>query len=115
MFISVSVSYSYLCHLFRLVVKQILILISCLVANVQVLFGGQLRGDLPFQKCKVALEAVEFSDCDQEGDVGSYFADIIAQMAQDVSSHFQAFTYNLLLLHFFFFIWKTIVTMHSFL
>lgn len=34
----------------------------------------------------MALEAVEFSDSDVEGDVGSYFADIVSQMAQDVSS-----------------------------
>ncbi|KAL8520815.1 hypothetical protein ACS0TY_011389 [Phlomoides rotata] len=44
-----------------------------------------VRGDLPYQKCKVALEAVEFLDCDPEGDVGSYFADIVAQMAQDLT------------------------------
>ncbi|XP_057777651.1 THO complex subunit 2 [Salvia miltiorrhiza] len=44
-----------------------------------------VRGDLPYQKCKVALEAVEFLDCDLEGDVGSYFADIVSQMAQDLT------------------------------
>ncbi|KAH6773938.1 THO2 [Perilla frutescens var. frutescens] len=44
-----------------------------------------VRGDLPHQKCKVVLEAVEFSDCGPEGDVGSYFADIVAQMAQDLT------------------------------
>ncbi|KAL2518582.1 THO complex subunit 2 [Abeliophyllum distichum] len=44
-----------------------------------------VRGDLPFQKCKVALEAVEFSDCGPEGDVGSYFADVVTQMAQDLT------------------------------
>ncbi|KAL1568656.1 THO complex subunit 2 [Salvia divinorum] len=44
-----------------------------------------VRGDLPYQKCKVALEAVEFSDSDLEGDVGSYFADIVSQMAQDLT------------------------------
>lgn len=33
----------------------------------------------------MALEAVEFSDCGPEGDVGSYFADVVSQMAQDVS------------------------------
>ncbi|KAL6566308.1 hypothetical protein OROGR_001923 [Orobanche gracilis] len=44
-----------------------------------------VRGDLPYQKCKVALEAVEFLDCGPEGDVGSYFADIVTQMAQDIS------------------------------
>ncbi|KAL0409046.1 UNVERIFIED_CONTAM: THO complex subunit [Sesamum radiatum] len=43
-----------------------------------------VRGDLPYQKCKGALEAVEFLDCGPEGDVGSYFADIVAQMAQDM-------------------------------
>lgn len=54
--------------------------------NVEFPFGYQVRGDFPYQKCKVALEAVEFLDCGPEGDVGSYFADIVAQMAQDVSS-----------------------------
>ncbi|GFP83588.1 THO complex subunit 2 [Phtheirospermum japonicum] len=44
-----------------------------------------VRGDLPYQKCKVVLEAVEFSDCGPEGDVGSYFADIVSQMAQDLT------------------------------
>ncbi|KAL3652904.1 hypothetical protein CASFOL_002585 [Castilleja foliolosa] len=44
-----------------------------------------VRGDLPYQKCKVVLEAAEFSDCGLEGDVGSYFADIVSQMAQDLT------------------------------
>lgn len=43
----------------------------------------------------MALEAVEFSDSDLEGDVGSYFADIVSQMAQDVSS-FNTFIEHLL-------------------
>ncbi|KAL7149573.1 hypothetical protein ABFS83_05G050400 [Erythranthe nasuta] len=47
------------------------------------LCSAMVRGDLPYQKCKAALEAVEFLDCGPEGDVGSYFADIVAQMAQD--------------------------------
>ncbi|CAA0814725.1 THO complex subunit 2 [Striga hermonthica] len=42
-------------------------------------------GELPYQKCKAALEAVEFLDCGPEEDVGSYFADIVTQMAQDLS------------------------------
>lgn len=40
---------------------------------------------MPFQKCKAALEAVEFIDCASEEEMGSNFADIIAQIAQDVS------------------------------
>ncbi|CAA2963416.1 THO complex subunit 2 [Olea europaea subsp. europaea] len=44
-----------------------------------------VRGDLPFQKCKVALEAVEFADCGPDGDVGSNFADVVTQMAQDLT------------------------------
>ncbi|KAK4423361.1 THO complex subunit [Sesamum alatum] len=44
-----------------------------------------VRGDLPYQKCKVAVEAVEFLDCGPDGDVGSYFADIVSQMAQDLT------------------------------
>ncbi|KAL0446700.1 UNVERIFIED_CONTAM: THO complex subunit [Sesamum latifolium] len=46
-------------------------------------FSVMCPRDLPYQKCKGALEAVEFLDCGPEGDVGSYFADIVAQMAQD--------------------------------
>ncbi|KAK6146705.1 hypothetical protein DH2020_020574 [Rehmannia glutinosa] len=44
-----------------------------------------VRGALPYQKCKVALEAVEFLDCGPDEDVGSYFADIVTQMAQDLT------------------------------
>ncbi|KAL3635917.1 THO complex subunit 2 [Castilleja foliolosa] len=44
-----------------------------------------VRGDLPYQKCKVVLEAIKFSDCGPEGDIGSYFADIVSQMAQDLT------------------------------
>lgn len=44
-----------------------------------------VRGDLPFQKCKAALEAVEFIDCASEEEMGSNFADIIAQIAQDLT------------------------------
>ncbi|XP_051144438.1 THO complex subunit 2 isoform X2 [Andrographis paniculata] len=44
-----------------------------------------VKGDLPYQKSKAALEAVEFSDCGPDADVGSYFADIVSQMAQDLT------------------------------
>ncbi|CAI9096818.1 OLC1v1033039C1 [Oldenlandia corymbosa var. corymbosa] len=44
-----------------------------------------VRGELPFPKSKAALEAVEFKDCGLEEEVGSVFADIVTQMAQDLT------------------------------
>lgn len=49
------------------------------------IFNFQVHGSLPFQKCKAALDAVEFSDVVSEEEIGSYIADIITQMALDVS------------------------------
>ncbi|KAG6737670.1 hypothetical protein POTOM_059198 [Populus tomentosa] len=43
-----------------------------------------VRGELPFQKCKAALDSVEFVDKVSAVGLGSNFADIITQMAQDV-------------------------------
>ncbi|WCJ33658.1 THO complex subunit 2 [Euphorbia peplus] len=43
-----------------------------------------VRGELPFQKCKLVLESVEFSDKVSAGELGSTFADIVTQMAQDL-------------------------------
>lgn len=45
----------------------------------------QVRGELPFPKCKVALDSVIFTDKSSAGKVASNFADIVTQMAQDVS------------------------------
>lgn len=45
----------------------------------------QVRGELPFQKCKAALDSVEFSDKVSDHELASSFADIITQMSQDVS------------------------------
>lgn len=45
----------------------------------------QVRGELPFQKCKAALDSVEFSDKMSAEELGSTFADVITQLAQDVS------------------------------
>lgn len=45
----------------------------------------QVHGALPFQKCKAALDAVRFSDVVTEEELGSYFADIVTQLALDVS------------------------------
>ncbi|KAF2315813.1 hypothetical protein GH714_040353 [Hevea brasiliensis] len=42
-----------------------------------------VRGELPFQKCRVALDSVEFSDRVSGEELASNFADIITQMAQD--------------------------------
>ncbi|XWS64052.1 hypothetical protein CRYUN_Cryun06bG0153900 [Craigia yunnanensis] len=44
-----------------------------------------VRGELPFQKCKAALDAVEFTERVSEDELGSCFADIVTQMAQDLT------------------------------
>lgn len=44
-----------------------------------------MRGELPFQMCKTALDSVEFLDKPSEKEIASGFADIVTQMAQDVS------------------------------
>ncbi|KAK3040726.1 hypothetical protein RJ639_028016 [Escallonia herrerae] len=44
-----------------------------------------VRGEFPIQRCKAALESVEFSDRVSYEDIGSNFADIVAQMAQDLT------------------------------
>ncbi|XP_052205277.1 THO complex subunit 2 isoform X2 [Diospyros lotus] len=44
-----------------------------------------VRGELPFQKCKAALESVEFSDKVSDEEVGSNFADIVTQLALDLT------------------------------
>ncbi|PHU03207.1 THO complex subunit 2 [Capsicum chinense] len=44
-----------------------------------------VRGELPFQKCKVALECVEFVDYASQEELGSSLADIVTQLAQDLS------------------------------
>ncbi|MCL7046579.1 hypothetical protein MKW94_030124 [Papaver nudicaule] len=42
-------------------------------------------GDLPIQKCKVALDSVEFSDKTSNEEMSSVFADIVTQMSQDLT------------------------------
>ncbi|KAK2439583.1 THO2 [Trifolium repens] len=44
-----------------------------------------IRGELPFPKCKVALDSVVFSDKASAEKVASNFADIVSQMAQDLT------------------------------
>ncbi|KAK3222127.1 hypothetical protein Dsin_009152 [Dipteronia sinensis] len=44
-----------------------------------------VRGDLPFQKCKMALDSVEFLGKPSVKEVASSFADIVTQMAQDIT------------------------------
>ncbi|KAI4313667.1 hypothetical protein L6164_026626 [Bauhinia variegata] len=44
-----------------------------------------VRGELPFQKCKVALDSVIFSDKVSKEKLASNFADIVSQMAQDLT------------------------------
>ncbi|CAJ2675999.1 unnamed protein product [Trifolium pratense] len=44
-----------------------------------------VRGELPFPKCKVALDSVEFLDKVSAEKVASNFADIVSQMAQDLT------------------------------
>jgi len=45
----------------------------------------QIRGELPFPKCKVALDSVIFIEQASNDEIASNFADIVTQMAQDVS------------------------------
>ncbi|KAK8627665.1 hypothetical protein V6N13_135270 [Hibiscus sabdariffa] len=44
-----------------------------------------VRGELPFQKCKAVLDAVEFTERVTEDELASCFADIVTQMAQDLT------------------------------
>lgn len=44
-----------------------------------------VRGELPFQKCRVALESVEFTDKVSRKQLSSSFADVVTQMAQDLT------------------------------
>ncbi|XP_022776562.1 THO complex subunit 2 isoform X3 [Durio zibethinus] len=44
-----------------------------------------VRGELPIQKCKAVLEAVDFTERVSEDELGSCFADIVTQMAQDLT------------------------------
>ena len=59
-----------------------------LVENLLLPFDYQVRGELPFQKCKAVLDAVEFTERVSKDELGSCFADIITQLAQDVSFFF---------------------------
>ncbi|KAL2904630.1 THO complex subunit 2 [Bienertia sinuspersici] len=49
------------------------------------LVWSMVHGTLPCQKCKAALDAVEFLDVVSEEELGSYIADIITQMALDLT------------------------------
>ncbi|KAJ7980585.1 THO complex subunit 2 [Quillaja saponaria] len=42
-----------------------------------------VRGELPYQKCKLALDSVVFVDKVSSKELGSTFADVVTQMAQD--------------------------------
>ncbi|CAJ1936729.1 unnamed protein product [Sphenostylis stenocarpa] len=44
-----------------------------------------VRGELPFPKCKIALDSVIFPDKASNEKIASNFADILSQMAQDVT------------------------------
>ncbi|PIA63730.1 hypothetical protein AQUCO_00201224v1 [Aquilegia coerulea] len=46
---------------------------------------SMVRGELPIQKCKLALDSVEFSDKTSNEEISSVFADIVTQMAQDLT------------------------------
>ncbi|KAG1366316.1 putative THO complex subunit 2 [Cocos nucifera] len=46
---------------------------------------AMIRGDLPFQKCSVALDSVVFVEEQQREEMASIIADVIAHMGQDVS------------------------------
>ncbi|KAJ7955431.1 THO complex subunit 2 [Quillaja saponaria] len=44
-----------------------------------------VRGELPYQKCKLALDSVVFVDKVSSKQLGSTFADVVTQMAQDLT------------------------------
>ncbi|XAR65132.1 hypothetical protein NMG60_11009111 [Bertholletia excelsa] len=44
-----------------------------------------VRGELPFQKCKTVLDSVEFLDKFSEEEIDSNLADVVTQMAQDLT------------------------------
>ncbi|KAM7467402.1 hypothetical protein LguiB_014964 [Lonicera macranthoides] len=44
-----------------------------------------VRGELPLQKCKASMESVEFLDKVSDAEIGSNLADIVTQMAQDLT------------------------------
>ncbi|XP_050231755.1 THO complex subunit 2 isoform X2 [Mercurialis annua] len=44
-----------------------------------------VRGELPYQKCKLVLDSVEFTETVSPRELASSFADIITQMAQDLT------------------------------
>ncbi|ONK75341.1 uncharacterized protein A4U43_C03F15830 [Asparagus officinalis] len=46
---------------------------------------SMVRGDLPFQKCRAALDSVVFVEEESKEEMGSIFADIIAHMGQDLT------------------------------
>ncbi|XP_074309319.1 THO complex subunit 2 isoform X2 [Silene latifolia] len=49
------------------------------------LSSSLVNGSLPLQQCKAALDAVEFSDASSDDELASCFADIITQMALDLT------------------------------
>uniref|UniRef100_A0A803Q3I5 THO complex subunit 2 n=1 Tax=Cannabis sativa TaxID=3483 RepID=A0A803Q3I5_CANSA len=49
------------------------------------LCSSMARGELPLQKCKVALDCVVFTDKVTDEEIGSSLADIVTQMAQDLT------------------------------
>ncbi|KAH7570836.1 hypothetical protein JRO89_XS05G0202800 [Xanthoceras sorbifolium] len=69
------------------------------------LCSTMVRGDLPFQKCKTALDSVEFLDKPSAKEVASSVADIVTQMAQDVSFSFVFQSFSI----FVFFVLKNLV------
>ncbi|KMZ61990.1 hypothetical protein ZOSMA_49G00580 [Zostera marina] len=46
---------------------------------------ASIKGDLPVQKCKIALDSVTFSDINSNEGLDSVLADILAHLAQDPS------------------------------
>ncbi|KAK9115903.1 hypothetical protein Sjap_014850 [Stephania japonica] len=46
---------------------------------------AMVRGELPIQKCRAALDSVEFSEKVSDEELSSVFADSVTQMAQDLT------------------------------
>ena len=61
-------------------------LFAAVVLKVAVPSASKVRGDLPFQKCRTALDSATISGGCSKEDISSYFVDVIAHIGQDVSS-----------------------------
>ncbi|KAF3612162.1 hypothetical protein DY000_02046634 [Brassica cretica] len=50
-----------------------------------IVLGYEVRGELPIQSCKAVLEKVKFLDNPSKEELASCFADVVTQIAQDLT------------------------------